>query len=118
MTQDIGGTLSVRARWSADKSDSLIWFDKDIKIVDVKLSGSRLADVLQMLWYLPNERRGWNRPDGSVGSSWANITQVDSQKAKRIYDAIAPVIDRVETNSPRQTDIPTIVIDDAIGSNA
>ncbi|WP_067504122.1 hypothetical protein [Actinoplanes sp. TFC3] len=118
MTRSSGGILTPAARWSEDQSDTRTWVDEELKLMDVKLSGPRLADVVQMLWYLPNERRGWGRPAGLVSKEFVVVTGVDSQKAQRIYDAIAPVIERVEVNSPRRSELPTVIIDDAIGSTS
>ena len=111
------GILPPSARWSEDLAESRTWVDQKQMLIDVKLSGPRLAQVMQMLWYLPDERRGsLSVPTGIIVRGYASVTAVAGHTAQRIYHAIASVVDRVEVNSPRQGEQPTVIIDDAVGT--
>ena len=50
----------------------------------------------------------------AAGSWGYNATPVQEEQATRIYDGISMIVDKVEINTARTTDVPIVVIDDAI----
>lgn len=104
-------------QWDKDPSDSIIEQPGDESLIQVRLSGPRLAELMMLLWYLPARRRWWadDVPQGmKSGYSGATATAAEEEQARRLYHAIAVVIDRVKLNTPRQGEVPTVIIDDAV----
>jgi hypothetical protein len=115
----MSGPWLAQNQWDKDPSDSIIEKPGDESLIQVRLSGARLAELMMLLWYLPAQRRWWNDdvPRGMTsGFSGATATAAEEEQARRLYQAIAEVIDRVELNTPRQGDVPTVIIDDAVAA--
>lgn len=107
-----GPWLDGHGRWAEDRSDAIT--DTGDGLVDVRLSGAKLAELMSILRYIPNRRRRWGgAPVGMEGAFSAAATPAEEEQATRLYDAIAVVVDRVELNTPRSGDFPIIIIDDA-----
>jgi hypothetical protein len=99
-------------RWHKDPADEVT--EAKDGLVRVRLSGARLAELMAVLWYVPNKRRGeYSAPVGMVGTNRAPSTPAEGEQALRLYRAIAAVVDQARINSPRQGEFPTVIIDDA-----
>lgn len=69
-------------------------------LVEITLSGPQLVDYLKTL------------EDDIDGNLFADSSR--EQLSRRMYDAIAPVVDQIEKGKP-PTEIPQAVVDDAVG---
>src|SRR5690242_2553064 len=80
-------------QWAKDPSDTIT--EAADGLVHVRLSGAKLAELMSILWYLPNGRRTmyW-AADGMRGTANARSTPAESQQASRLYQAIGAVVDR------------------------
>ncbi|MEV0732318.1 hypothetical protein [Polymorphospora sp. NPDC050346] len=117
----MSGPWLLQGRWTEDPSSSITRTtnNEDDSPVRVRLSGARLSELMSVLWYLPTHRRSGHRAPVGMEAAWKSLpTPVEEDKAARLYLAIAAVIDRVEVNTPRQTDYPVVIIDDAIAGDS
>lgn len=83
--------ITAQRRWLPEANDA------EGPMVHLRLSGPDLARVLQVCWFLKTLFLGVSRA-----------------LARRIYDAIAEVIDQVDPAAKDGTPVPPIVIDDKI----
>jgi len=67
----MSGPWLERNHWDKDPSDSIIEKPGDESLIQVRLSGARLAELVMLLWWLPADRRWWrnNTPEGMKGCS-------------------------------------------------
>ncbi|MBD2829891.1 hypothetical protein ID875_21220 [Streptomyces globisporus] len=72
----------------------------DRGLVEVTLTGPQLVDYLKAL---EEDISGGAFADGSI-----------EELSRRMYEAIAPVVDRIERGKP-PTEVPVAVVDDAVG---
>lgn len=107
-----GSWVADGHRWDQDPSDKIT--DVDDGLVHVRLSGAKLAELMSVLWYLPDHRRSayW-APTGMKGTASARSSPAEAEQATRLYKAVGAVVDRVQVNTPRKGEFTTVVIDDA-----
>ena len=113
----MSGPWLTEGRWTEDPSDGIV--EASDGLVHVRLSGARLAELMSILWYLPEARRKDVRatPEGMEIGWRAVPTPAEEEQASRLYLAVAAVVDRVQVNTPRQHDFPMVVVDDAVAAS-
>ncbi|MFD3889961.1 hypothetical protein [Streptomyces microflavus] len=72
----------------------------DRGLVEITLTGPQLVDYLKAL---EEDISGGAFADGSI-----------EELSRRMYEAIAPVVDRIEKDKP-PTEVPVAIVDDAVG---
>ncbi|MFG3525036.1 hypothetical protein ACGF5S_32595 [Nocardia nova] len=97
MTKDLWDRTHTGNNHSVDKP--LRMTDEANGTVAIDLTGPQLVDYLQALDY---------NAHGGIGAT-------DAPLAKSVYDAVAPVVDRIQTNPAPNAPIPEVTIDAAAG---
>ncbi|MGW5518671.1 hypothetical protein [Nocardia africana] len=98
MTKDLWARTNIGDTRKVDKP--LRMTDEPNGIVAIDLSGPQLVDYLRTLDF---------NAHGGFGAA-------DAPLARSVYDAVAPVIDRIQTNpAPANAPVPEVTIDAAAG---